>query len=134
MPSSIDLVTQTSLPFPDGTTSITFAISSLFPALAAGSVVLWELTSGGGHSVIEDPYRLDTDPSTPMGNSKSWVINPANKYLVWFTGNANILQPGGTISITSVVKNQDGEEIGTLSNADSPATAASLVNVSFYLG
>jgi hypothetical protein len=131
---SIDLATDTYLPFPNGTTSVTFSISSIFPALAAGAVTIWELTPGGGHTVIEDPYALDTDPKTPMGNSKSWVIDPANKYLIWFLGGANLIQPSGTISLAATVANQSGALIGTLTNAAAPATAASTVSISFYLG
>lgn len=134
MASGIGLSTPAYLPLPAGTTSITFSISSLFPALAAGAVTIWELTPGGGHTVVEDPYALDTDPQTPTGNSKSWVINPANKFLVWFTGGANLMQPGGTITLTATIVNQSGALIGTLTNAATPASAASTVNISFYLG
>jgi hypothetical protein len=131
---SIDLATPAYLPVPAGTTSVTFSISSLFPALAAGTVTIWELTPGGGHTVLEDPYAIDTDPKTPMGNSKSWGINQANKYLIWFLGGANLMQPGGTISLSATVANQNGALIGTLTNAAAPATAASTVSISFYLG
>lgn len=131
---SIDLATSTFLPLPAGTTSITFSISSAFPALVAGAVVLWELTAGNGHSAVEPPCGLDTDPSTPEGNCKSWPINPANKCLVWFAGAANLIQPGGTIVLAGTLKDQNGSVIGTLSNSDTPATAASTVNISFYLG
>jgi hypothetical protein len=130
---SIDLATSSSLPLPDGTTAITFSIQSAFPALAVGAVVLWEL-KGGGHSVVEAPCGLDTDPQTPEGNSKAWSINSANKYLVWFAGAANLIQPGGTVTLTATVKDQNGAIIGTLTNSNSPATAASTVNISFYLG
>lgn len=131
---SIDLATPASLPVPTGTTSVTFSISSLFPALAAGTVTIWELTPGGGHTVIEDPYALDTDPQTPRGNSKQWVIDRINKYLIWFSGGANLMQPGGTICLVSTVENQSGVLIGTLTNSATPATAASAVSISFYLG
>jgi hypothetical protein len=129
---SINLATSTYLPFPTGTTSVTFTISSIYPALAAGSVAIRELTPNGG--LIEAAYALDTDPKTPTGNSKSWVINPANKYLIWFAGGANLMQPSGTIALAATVTSQSGELIGTLTNADKPAKAATTVDISFYLG
>ncbi len=132
--SSIDLASKTSIPFPDSTTSITFRLSSTFPSLAAGTVSIWKLSPNGGHTVLEAPYGLDTDPQTPAGNSKSWVVDPANKYLVWFTGGANILQPGGAISLTASIEDQSGMQVASLSNAKSPKSSASTVNISFYLG
>lgn len=132
--AEINLATPAYLPIPVGTTSIAFFISSLFPALAAGAVTIWELTPGGGHTVIEDPYALDTDPKTLTGNSKSWVISSAKKYLVWFAGGANLIQPGGTITLTASVVDQGGVLIGTLTNTAKPVSDASTVNISFYLG
>ena len=132
--STIDRATPKSMPMPAGTSSITFTISALFPALAKGSVVLWELRADGGHTEVEGPYDVDTDPATATGNSKSWVVNPTNKYLVWFTGHANILQPGGAITLTTEIKNQNGSQISRLSNEDSPSKTASTVNFSHYLG
>lgn len=134
MAYGIELATPAYLPIPRGTTSVTFSLSSLFPGLAAGSVTIWELTPDGGHTVIEAPYALDTDPKTPTGNSKSWVVNPGNKHLIWFVGAANLMQPGGTITLEATVENQKGKQIGRISNAAAPANTASTVSISIYLG
>lgn len=136
---SVDLPTKTSIPIPPiaipaGTTSLTFSLSTAFPALAQGAVAAREFRPDGTSSALARADEIDTDPNTPRKNSASWLIDPKNKYLVRFRGDAFLFQTGGTISLTAVISDQNGTMLASLSNSGAPATEDCDVNIRFDLG